>query len=226
MWTVLPISSLCASELDKDTCSCVPDVSVFTCSLWGRPYHVTESHVCERCFGVPSRLKGIVFIIFSPSARRPLVANGLDFFRGHFGHTKGLPPGNLRQCLSNCEWETDEVCTACAKTNAELTFFKSSLVSRLDRREPFKVSIWFGRGVIWGGHSMLCFLWFCVSMFWPGMIINQGQLSIVVSDWEPYLGSPFPHLSVWVVVFVCWHYSLKLHGWFLDCLLFLSESYK
>ena len=29
-------------------------------------------------------------------------------------------------------------------------------------------------------------------MFWPGMVLNQGQLSIVVSDWEPYLGSTFP----------------------------------
>ena len=33
---------------------------------------------------------------------------------------------------------------------------------------------------------------FCISLFWPGMVLNQGQLSIVGSDWEPYLGSPFP----------------------------------
>ena len=32
---------------------------------------------------------------------------------------------------------------------------------------------------------------FSVSMFWPGMVLNQGQLSIVVSDWESYLGSLF-----------------------------------
>jgi hypothetical protein len=28
-------------------------------------------------------------------------------------------------------------------------------------------------------------------MTWPGMVLNQGQLSIVVSDWEPYLGTLF-----------------------------------
>jgi hypothetical protein len=32
-----------------------------------------------------------------------------------------------------------------------------------------------------------------ISMFWPG---------IVVSDWEPYLGSPFSHLELWDLVFV------------------------
>ena len=36
------------------------------------------------------------------------------------------------------------------------------------------------------------FLGFFISMFWPGMVLNQGQLSIVISDWESYLGSPFP----------------------------------
>ena len=55
---------------------------------------------------------------------------------------------------------------------------------------------------MWGGHSMFCFLCFIISMFWPGMVLNQGQLSIVVSDWESYLGSPFSLLSVWVVDFV------------------------
>ena len=34
----------------------------------------------------------------------------------------------------------------------------------------------------------LCFVFLCV---WLGMVLNQGQLSIVVSDWEPYLGSLF-----------------------------------
>ena len=51
-------------------------------------------------------------------------------------------------------------------------------------------------------HSMFCFLCFFIFMFWPGMVLNQGQLSIVVSDWESYLGSPFPFLSLWEVVFV------------------------
>ena len=42
-------------------------------------------------------------------------------------------------------------------------------------------------GCDYGGHSS-----FFISMFWPGMVLNQGQLSIVVSDWESYLGSLFP----------------------------------
>ena len=37
---------------------------------------------------------------------------------------------------------------------------------------------------------------FCISLFWPGVVLNQGQLSIHVSDWEPYLGSPFPPVFV------------------------------
>ena len=35
---------------------------------------------------------------------------------------------------------------------------KTVEVSCPDLREPFYVSIWFGQGVIWGGHSMFCFL--------------------------------------------------------------------
>ena len=74
-------------------------------------------------------------------------------------------------------------------------------LSRPDLRETVNFSIWLGQGVMWGGHSMFCFLCFFISMFWPGMVLNQGQLSIVVSDWESYLGSPFSLLSVWVVDF-------------------------
>ena len=51
--------------------------------------------------------------------------------------------------------------------------------------------------MIWGGHSM-----YFISMFWPGMVSNQRQLSIIVSDWEPYLGSPFSLLELWDLVFV------------------------
>ena len=72
------------------------------------------------------------------------------------------------------------------------------LLSRPALREPFYFSIWLGQGVMWGGHSMFCFLCFFISMFWPGMILNQGQLSIVVFHWESYLGSPFSFLSVCV----------------------------
>ena len=58
---------------------------------------------------------------------------------------------------------------------------------RPDLRETFYFFIWLGQGVIWGGHSMLS-----ISLFWPSVVPNQRQLSIVVSDWESYLGSPFP----------------------------------
>ena len=75
-------------------------------------------------------------------------------------------------------------------------------LSRPDLREPFDFSIWLGQGVMWGGHSMFCFLCFFISMFWLGMVLNQGQVSTVVSDWESYLDSPFPLLSGWVVNFV------------------------
>jgi hypothetical protein len=49
--------------------------------------------------------------------------------------------------------------------------------------------VWSGREL--GGLSMFFFsmIWdFCV---WPGMVLNQRQLSIVVPDWEPYVGSLF-----------------------------------
>ena len=54
---------------------------------------------------------------------------------------------------------------------------------------------WFGQGVSWGGHFyVLCFYDFLSLCFWPGVVLNQGQLSIVVSDWEPYLGSSCPRV--------------------------------
>ena len=42
-------------------------------------------------------------------------------------------------------------------------------------------------------YVLFCALYFCV---WPGMVPNQRQLSIVVSDREPYLGSLFPPVFV------------------------------
>ena len=64
-------------------------------------------------------------------------------------------------------------------------------MSRPDRRKLFMSLFWFDQGVIWVG--ILCpFSMFCISLFWPGMVLNQEQLSIVVSDWEPYLGRFFP----------------------------------
>ena len=47
-------------------------------------------------------------------------------------------------------------------------------------------------------EKQLGFLFLCV---WPGMVLNQRQLSTVVSDWEPYLGSLFSHFELWVIIF-------------------------
>ena len=82
-------------------------------------------------------------------------------------------------------------------------------------------SIWLGQGVIWSGHSTLF-----VSMFWPGMVLNQGQLSIVVFDWESYLGSLFSFWSLWVVVFVCAYSRTELHGRFLFYYCFVGDVCK
>jgi hypothetical protein len=74
-------------------------------------------------------------------------------------------------------------------------------MSRPDLRS-FYVSILVWSGCDLGGHSMfkfLCFLFLCV---WPGMVLNQGQLSIVVSDWESYLGS-FSPLLLCGILFFC-----------------------
>ena len=65
MWTVLPIS-LRATELEKDELSCIPDVCVFTCSLWKRLHHLTENHASERCFGARDQERAIIVIIYQP----------------------------------------------------------------------------------------------------------------------------------------------------------------
>ena len=57
------------------------------------------------------------------------------------------------------------------------------------------VRAWVG----WEVYVLLSMIWyFCV---WPGMVLNQRQLSIVVPDWEPYLGSLFFNLELWVIIF-------------------------
>jgi hypothetical protein len=65
-------------------------------------------------------------------------------------------------------------------------------------REPFYVSIWFGQGVIWVGILGSIFL-----CFWLSVVPNQRQLSIVVSDWGSYLGSPFPSFCVGSCLCLC-----------------------
>ena len=63
--------------------------------------------------------------------------------------------------------------------------------------------------MIWGGHSMLS-----ISLFWPSMVPNQRQLSIVVSDLESYLGT-FSHLCLWVVIFCLVSYLTELFSFVL-----------
>jgi hypothetical protein len=56
---------------------------------------------------------------------------------------------------------------------------RARLLSRPDLSSFYMSLFYFGQGVSWGGHSMFCFLFLCV---WPGMVPNQRQLAIVVSD--------------------------------------------
>jgi hypothetical protein len=63
-------------------------------------------------------------------------------------------------------------------------------LSHPGRRELFMSLFLVWSGCDLGGHSMFMFLCFLFLCAWSGMVLNQGQLSIVVSDWESYLGSP------------------------------------
>jgi hypothetical protein len=69
---------------------------------------------------------------------------------------------------------------------------------------------------------MSFFLCFCISLFWPGMALNQGQLYIIVADLEPYLGSLFSFGFLWVVVSVVWFAPDRTVG---VCFLCSSVSY-
>jgi hypothetical protein len=69
-------------------------------------------------------------------------------------------------------------------------------MSRPDLGDPFYVSIMVWSGCELGVGISMC----CVSMMFylyvlACRVLNHGQLSIVVSDWEPYLGGFFPHLT-------------------------------
>ena len=74
------------------------------------------------------------------------------------------------------------------------------MLSRPDLR-AFYVSVLVWSGCDLGGHSMFFFLCFCISLFWPGMDLNQGQLSIVVSDLGTILRELFPTGVLWEVIF-------------------------
>ena len=58
---------------------------------------------------------------------------------------------------------------------------------------------YYGQGVSWVG--CLCSVYYVVFCVWPGLVLNQRQVSLVVSDWESYLGYPFPTCVSWVFNF-------------------------
>ena len=37
---------------------------------------------------------------------------------------------------------------------------------------------------------------------WPDMVLNRRQVLVIVSDWEPYLGSLGFTVCLWVIVLV------------------------
>ena len=55
-------------------------------------------------------------------------------------------------------------------------------MSRPGRRERFMSLFWFGQGVIWVGSLCSMFYDFVFLCVWPCVVLNQKQLSIVVSD--------------------------------------------
>ena len=56
------------------------------------------------------------------------------------------------------------------------------------------VVIQYGQGVSWGGQSMFVYFYdFGISMFWPSMVLNQRQLSLIENHTQ----------VVWVSLFVC-----------------------
>ena len=49
---------------------------------------------------------------------------------------------------------------------------------------------------------MLC-VWFVYFYVWPDMVLNQRQVLVIVSDWEPYLGSLFC-VGIWGIARRFW----------------------
>jgi hypothetical protein len=65
----------------------------------------------------------------------------------------------------------------------------------------------FCRYLVWSGRELgwaVCLFFYDlgISMFRPGMVLNQRQVSLVVSDWESYLGSLGFTVCLWVFVSV------------------------
>ena len=175
---------------------------------------MTESNLNERCFGKQSG-EGNYNYYIQPKGTTATGRKGMDFFRGHYGHTKGIQLGNSRhyQVLVKL-WMRDwwSVCSLRKKQSRahvfHTTFFIYSLESHhaaLQLIQTFKdiaqhlflsspahsklfiLCVGWGVIVTWVGH-----LGEFVCLWWPDMVPNQRQLFIVVSDWGSYLGSHFP----------------------------------
>ncbi|CDQ77970.1 unnamed protein product [Oncorhynchus mykiss] len=58
--------------------------------------------------------------------------------------------------------------------------------------------------IVWAVYVFCFYVGFLV---WPDMVLNQRQVLVIVSDWEPYFGSLFPvGVCGWLFsVFVCLH---------------------
>ena len=65
---------------------------------------------------------------------------------------------------------------------------------------------WSRRELGWGVYVLFSMLYFL--RVWPSMVLNQRQVSFVVSHWESYLGSLFPLVfCVWLFSVVCLHHT-------------------
>jgi hypothetical protein len=56
--------------------------------------------------------------------------------------------------------------------------------------------------------GILLYVWFVYFYVWPDMVLNQRQVLVSVSDWEPYLGSLF---------------CVGFYGWLLRSLCFAPD---
>ena len=103
---------------------------------------------------------------------------------------------------SYVHWRCVKVTWSWCRSHLELVSDTILYLSHPDLSSFFYVSVlvWSGRELGWAFYVLFCmFIFLCVG---PGMVPNQRQLSIVVSDWEPYLGSLFSHYGLWGSCFV------------------------
>ena len=77
---------------------------------------------------------------------------------------------------------------------------RSTVVSRSDLYFLCFVFSSYGQGVSWVGSLCLFFYVLVISMFRPSMVLNQRQVSLVVSDWESYLCGLGFTVCLWVIV--------------------------